>query len=271
MRKICVINQKGGVGKTTTLVNVAAGLAKAGKKVLMIDLDPQGNLGTCVNKTCMHDIYDVIVNGYDPISCIEEVENNLFIISSKETLTKAEMILVGEQSRETVLRRVLAPIAGFDFLFLDCPPSLGLLNQNAMLYADEIIVPASTDILALTGLKTMIKAIYKINEVFEHSAKVSLIVPTMFDKRNRVCKDVLNEMTNEFMEIITDPVHVNSKLKESPAQGKSIFDYDASCRGAEDYNKIVNRILGEQVELFKKKIPKRGRKAQIAAMAMAME
>ncbi len=169
MKKIAVINQKGGVGKTTTTVNLACGLAKDGKKVLIIDLDPQGNISTSLQVTSNPDVYDIIINGVNPQQAYREINGNLFVITSKETLTKAEMILVGETSRETVLRRRFAAISGFDFVFLDCPPSLGLLNQNALLYADEVFIPSATDILSMAGMKSMVLAIEKLNAVFKHN------------------------------------------------------------------------------------------------------
>ena len=247
MRKIVVINQKGGVGKTTTVVNLAAGLALQGKKVLIIDLDPQGNVSTYLNVSSPKDIHDVLINNVDPKICIVNALENLDVIPSRETLTKAEMILAGEQSRETILKRGLKEIKGYDFVFIDCAPSLGLLNQNAILYANEIFIPASTDILALTGLRNMIKAIEKINDIFSHNAEITKIIPTMFDQRNKVCKDVLAKMQQEWSDLLGEPIRVNSKLKESPGSGTSIFGYDNSCRGAKDYQALVNAVLGKQV------------------------
>lgn len=243
MRKIVVINQKGGVGKTTTVVNLASGLARQGKKVLLIDLDPQGNVSTCLNISSSKDIYDVIINDVHPVECIIQHTENIDVITSRETLTKAEMILVGEPSRETLLRRKLQDIKGYDFVLIDCAPSLGLLNQNAILYADEIFIPASTDVLSLTGLKNMIKAIDKINEVFKHNARITKIIPTMFDRRNKICKEVLKQMRTEYKDLLTDPIRVNSKLKESPGSGKSIFSYDNQSRGAKDYQQLVDNVL----------------------------
>lgn len=246
MRKICVINQKGGVGKTTTTVNLSVGLAKAGKKVLILDLDAQGNISSCLPVNPEKDIYDLLVENAPLHECISEVSDNLHIITSKETLTKAELILVGEQSRETVLKKKLEGVSGYDYVILDCPPSLGLLNQNALLYAEEAIIPASTDILGFDGLKKMSAAIDKINEVFEHDIQISTVVPTLFDSRTKVCKETLKAMNKEFYGLVADPIRINSKLKEAPSAKKSILDYAKSSNGAKDYTKLIQLVLGEE-------------------------
>ena len=155
------------------------------------------------------------------------------------------MILVGEQNREMVLRRKLAPITGYDFVILDCPPSLGLLNQNAMLYADEIFIPTSTDALGMVGLRNMMAAIQTLNKVFGHKLQVSKIVPTLYDARNKVCKTTLMELNTEFKSLITDPIHANTKLKEAPKYGQPIFVYDKLGRATKDYQLLVDHVLGK--------------------------
>ena len=244
MQKIAIINQKGGVGKTTTTVSLSHGLARQGKKVLVIDLDPQGNIATSLNLESEPDIYDILISGVNPQQCYLKVNDNLFIITSKETLTKASMILVGEPSRETVLRRKLAPITGFDFVFIDCPPSLGLLNQNALLYVDEVFIPSATDILSLDATKKMMSAIDHLNKVFSHNAKVTKIIPTMYDQRNKLCRQILRTMKEEYGDLVMDPIHMNSKIKEAPGKGKAIFDYARKSRGAQEYQKLVDIVLG---------------------------
>lgn len=248
MRKICVINQKGGVGKTTTTINLAHGIAAAGKRVLIIDLDPQGNVSTCLNCKSERDIYDVLVGNENPSLCVKNAGANLDVISSKETLTKAEVLLAGEPSRETTLKRKLSTITGYDFVLLDCAPSLGLLNQNAMLYADEIFIPTSTDALGVVGLTTMIKAIEKLNEVFNHNAKITCVIPTMYDTRSKICKTTLYDLKNIFNDVLADPIRISSKLKEAPKYGKSIFEYDKKGRSAKDYALLVNKVLGINTE-----------------------
>lgn len=255
MRKICMINQKGGVGKTTTVVNLAYGLATTGKRVLVIDLDAQGNVSTCFGTRSDHDIYEILIDNLNPTACIKNIASNLDLISSKETLTKAEMILVGEQNREMVLRRKLTPITGYDFIILDCPPSLGLLNQNAMLYADEIFIPTSTDALGLVGIRNMVAAIQTLNTVFGHKLQVSKVIPTLYDSRNKVCKSALLELKKEFADIITEPIHSNTKLKEAPQFGKPIFVYDKTGRASKDYQLLVDNVLGKVVQSVRLEVP----------------
>ncbi|MFH1071976.1 MAG: AAA family ATPase, partial [Nanoarchaeota archaeon] len=194
MRKIAVINQKGGVGKTTTTVNIAAGLAKKGFKVLILDLDGQGNISTSLHLKADKDMYNLLVEKLDVDQCVTKVADNLFVIPSNETLEKAEIILSGQPARETILKRQLEDLRGYDYVLLDCPPSLGLLNQNALLFATEAFIPVSTDFLGVNALKKMIHEIETINEIFSHECRISMIIPTMYDRRNKTCKIHLNEI-----------------------------------------------------------------------------
>jgi chromosome partitioning protein len=243
MRKICIINQKGGVGKTTTTVNLAYGLAQAGKKVLILDLDAQGNISSCLPVKCEKDMHDFMMGTALFESCVAEINENLHVITSKETLTKTELILAGEPSREKVLQRKLKHLGGYDFVLLDCPPSLGLLNQNALLYSEEAIIPASTDVLGIDGLQKMMMAIIELKSVFNHALEVSAIVPTMYDRRTKVCKQALEKMKSDYGSRVAEPIRINSKLKEAPRQKKSIFEYAKSSPGAKDYKKLVQFVI----------------------------
>ena len=202
MRKICIINQKGGVAKTTTTISIAAGLSRKGKKVLILDLDAQGNIGVALKSQSMKDMYDFLLNGSDIRECVTHMGDNLDIITSKETLTKAEFIMVGEQNREFILKNKLNDIKGYDYIIIDCSPSLGLLNQNALIAADEAIIPTSTDVLGFHALKKIILAIDSLNNVFEHECKVSKIVPTMHDQRLNVCKEIYLVSASQRKEIL---------------------------------------------------------------------
>ena len=246
MRRICIINQKGGVGKTTTTVSIASGLAAEGKKVLIIDLDPQGNISQSLKFESGKDVYHLLIENAHWKECIVNASKNLDVMPGRETLTKAEIILAGEQFRETVLKRRLEDLRGYDYIIIDCPPSLGLLNQNAMLFANEAFVPVSTDYLGMVGLKKIENAIKVMQKVFEHDIKITKIIPTMYDQRIRSSRQILHDMQNEYYELVSNPIRINSKIREAPGQRKSIFEYDKTCRGAKDYKEVVRFVLYEE-------------------------
>jgi chromosome partitioning protein len=245
MRKICVINQKGGVGKTTTAVNLATGLARKRKKVLVLDLDPQGNISTCLGASSEKDMYDLLVNKEDPREIALETEPNLFIITSSNKLADAESILMARPNRERTLTRVMDKLEedDFDFVIMDCPPSINLLNQNALLYADEALIPSATETLSFIGLKKMVDVIDEYNNLFDHDLVIGGILPTMYDRRNRICVEVLGKMEDEFNGMTLDPIRINSKLIEAPGYSKTIFDYAKSSRGANDYKMLVEFVI----------------------------
>ena len=248
MRKICIINQKGGVGKTTTTVSLGAGLALQGKKVLIIDMDPQGNVSHSLNFEPQKNTYHLLIENAHWKECIVNVSKNLDVMPGRETLTKAEIILAGEQFRETVLKRRLEDIRGYDYILIDCPPSLGLLNQNAMLFVNEAFIPVATDVLGMVGLGKIKNAITVMQKVFEHDIKITKVVPTLFDKRNKICKTVLGELQNDYYELISNPIRINSKLKEAPSKRCSIFEYDKNSRGAKDYHELVRAVIYEEAK-----------------------
>lgn len=246
MRTICIINQKGGVAKTTTTISIAAGLSRKDKKVLVLDLDAQGNVGVALHAQSVKDMYDFLVNGSDYRECITHLGENLDIITSKETLTKAEFMFVGEQNREMILRSKIKQIKGYDYVLIDCSPSLGLLNQNALLAASEAFIPTSTDVLGYKALKKIILAIESLNNVFDHDCKVTKIVPTMYDRRLKLSNKILNDITNDYYEIVSEPIHTCSKLKEAPGVGMSIFKYAPISTASKDYAKLVQSILNDE-------------------------
>jgi chromosome partitioning protein len=246
MRTICIINQKGGVAKTTTTISLAAGLSRKGKKVLIMDLDAQGNIGVALKSQSVKDMYDFLINGSDYRECVIHLGDNLDIITSNETLTKAEFLLVAEPNRELILKNKITEIKDYDYILIDCSPSLGLLNQNALLSASEAIIPTSTDILGYKALKKIVLAIESLNNVFEHNCKITKIVPTMYDKRLKICKEVLRDITNDYYEIVSDPIHTCSKLKETPGKGQSIFKYAPKSIAAKDYARLVQAVIQDE-------------------------
>ncbi|MBU0615636.1 MAG: ParA family protein [Nanoarchaeota archaeon] len=242
-RSICIINQKGGVGKTTTAINLAAGLSRHDKRVLLIDLDPQGNVDTALKLKAEYDIYDAMTGKQDVLSCITNVAKNFDVITSKENLAKVEFYLSRQDDSVVRLKDVLNKIQSYDFIIVDCPPSLGLLNQNALAFCKEAFIPVSTDFLAFDGLKRMENFIHHIRDNYDHDIKITKIIPTLFDKRNKICRETLNDMQNEYTELLSYPIRINSKLKEAPKFGKSIFSYANSSTGAKDYAKLVEDVL----------------------------
>ena len=244
MRTICIMNHKGGVGKTTTAINLAAGLSRKDKKVLLIDLDPQGNIDLSLKVGAEHDLYDALTGKIILNNCVVQLAKNLDVISSKETLAKTEYHLYRQDDSKMILRDLFNQITGYDYILIDCPPSLGILNQNALAFCKEVFVPTSTDFLGFDALQKMISIVDEINKAYGNNAKITRVIPTLFDKRNKICKQTIAEILNEFGQITSTPIRMNSKLKEAPKYGKSIFKYAKSSPGAKDYGQLVEEVVG---------------------------
>ena len=249
MRKICIINQKGGVAKTTTAVNLAAGLSRNDRKVLLIDMDPQGNIAASLHYEAGKDMYELLIENAQIDECIRHLGKNLDIISSKETLTKADAVLSKKENSQFLLSEKLKKLKDYDYVIIDASPSLSILNQNALVYCDEAFIPVVTDYLGYDALKKIIKAIMTINQVFETETNITKIIPTIYDKRNKICREYLDKMRNEFYEILSEPIRINSKLKEAPKFGKSIFAYDKKSRGAQDYMQLVKSVMNDEEKI----------------------
>lgn len=246
MRKICVLNQKGGVAKTTTAINLASGLAIAGKKVLLLDLDPQGHVGTYFpTREYKKTMFEFLTNGADLAECVSNIGKNLDVVRSSKDMRGVEAFLYRNPKGAIVLSDKMQRLKGYDFCIVDCPPSVGVLSQNAMYFADEVIIPTTSDPLGLDGLRKMLATLGEFRSSSGHQLRVTKIVPTMFDSRNKICKTVLSEMRDEFYEIVSEPVRLNSKLKEAPRAMKSIFTYAPKSSGAEDYRRLVESILSD--------------------------
>ena len=243
MRTICIYNHKGGVGKTTTAVNLAAGLSRRDKKVLLIDLDPQGNIDVSLKLKAEHSLYDAMTGAISLKQCIINVATNFDIITSRETLAKAEYYLSNQNNARMLLKDLLGKITGYDYLIIDCPPSLGILNQNVLAFCKEIFIPVSTDYLGFDALQKMKAVIQKINENYNHHIQITRVIPTLYDRRNKICRETLTDIQTEYPKITSYPIRMNTKLKEAPKHGKSIFKYASSSIGARDYAQLVEDVI----------------------------
>ena len=216
MRTICIMNHKGGVGKTTTAINLAAGLSRKERKVILVDLDPQGNVDTSLRIKAENNIYDAMTGKIMLNSCISNVATNFDVISSTESLTKAEYYLYKQEESKFLLKKILGTIQGYDYMIIDCPPSLGILNQNALAACKEVFIPTSTDFLGIDALRKMKEIVRDINDAYKCNCRITEVIPTMYDTRNKICKQTLAEIKNEFESLVSTPIRINSKVKEAP-------------------------------------------------------
>ena len=249
---IAVINQKGGVGKTTTSLNLGAALALKGYKVLLIDLDLQANLTSSILGQISEDVptmYDVLLN-ISPIMkvIIETNIPNLAIAPSGENMTNVEINLALMMGREQALRKALEKIPDYkyDFIIMDNPPYLSLVTINAMTSADHVIVPVSCEYLPMLGLKWLLRSIDKVKQALHPKLKILGYLLTMYDKREGITADVEDILREQFKALVYDCViRINTKHKSAPAEQKTIFQYENSCRGkgTEDFMKMADETL----------------------------
>ncbi|MDD5593413.1 MAG: AAA family ATPase [Candidatus Margulisbacteria bacterium] len=246
-----VVNQKGGVGKTTTTVNLAAYLATFGKKVLLIDIDPQSNagVGLGVDRSLIKEcLYNILIEGV-PIkdAIIKSNISNLDVLPSTPRLAGAEVELVGMEPRETRLKEALAEIkADYDLLVIDCPPSLSLLTVNALTAADEVIIPIQCEYYALEGISQLTHTLELVRESLNPALKIRGIVLTMFDPRTLLSSQVANEARKYFgNKVFKTVIPRNVRLAEAPSFGQPILFYDPGSKGAEAYENLCREVLDD--------------------------
>jgi chromosome partitioning protein len=246
-RKLAILNQKGGTGKTTTAINLAAGLAERGFETLLVDTDAQGNVGASLGIKGERSLYHVLVEGAEVEAVAVPVRGHLDVVTADATLAVAEIWLARkDHDRDRILSQRLEKLQRrYQFIILDCGPSLSLLNQNALTYAEEVLIPVSCDYLSLVGVKQVLKTLKDIERHLGHSVRIAGVLPTFFDARIRLAKEAVDTLRGHFKERLLEPIRRSTRLAEAPSHRQSIFEYDIESSGAEDYRKVVERIVGQ--------------------------
>ncbi len=247
---IAVANQKGGVGKTTTSVNVSACLAYLGKRVLLVDIDPQGNAtsGVGIEKgNIEHCVYNILVDDMEPEEIIQQtIVENLYVIPSTIQLAGAEIELVPTISREVRLKRALMKVEkNYDYIIIDCPPSLGLLTINSLTAANAVLIPVQCEYYALEGLSQLLNTVRLVQKHLNTDLKIEGVLLTMLDARTNLGIQVIEEVKKYFQEkVYRAIIPRNVRLSEAPSHGKPIIVYDPKSRGAEVYLELAKEVLG---------------------------
>jgi chromosome partitioning protein len=251
MRKIAVAMAKGGVGKTTTAVNLAHGLASMGKRVLLVDCDTQGQVAKFLGEKPLCGLYEFITERLEDgqsiarNDAIHRCRENLWILDGGIRLVELKNWL-GEQAREvrqTVLAKKLIPKEGaLDFLIFDCAPGWDVLSVNILMAASEVLCPVALQGPSMQGLKTFFRYLQSAQKI-NLQLRIEYILPTMFDRRTRHSHEIFSQLKKYFSRQICDPIHYNVRLSEAPTSGQTIFEYDARAQGAKDYQNLTRRIL----------------------------
>jgi chromosome partitioning protein len=249
-RVIAIVNQKGGVGKTTTAVNLGASLALLGRRVLLVDNDPQGNTtsGLGIDKAQIkEDIYDVLLADVSAERVIQPTGTpGLDLIPATINLAGAEIELVSTLSRETKLKRALEPLLSrYDYILIDCPPSLGLLTLNALTAADEVLIPVQAEYYALEGLSQLTSVLRRVREMLNPRLTITGVLVTMYDARTRLATEVLQEVNAHFpSQVYRTHIPRNIRLSEAPSFGKPVVLFDVKSRGAQAYMALAREVVG---------------------------
>lgn len=236
MRKIAILNFKGGTGKTTTAVNLPHALALKRQNVLVVDCDPQGSIADWLGVNPKNTFFDLLSDTVKLKECIYQARERLSVIVSDKKLALAEVRLARQEDMEKAFQKKLGSLKGYDFMFLDCPPSMSILNLNALEYAGEIFMPVSMDYLSLRGVKQVVESL-------SEGVEVTKIIPTFYDQRTRKSREILRDLRSFFKGKVTSPIRVNVRLSECSSYHQTIFEYDPHSRGAADYKQLAKEIM----------------------------
>lgn len=246
MRRVAVSIFKGGTGKSSITVNVGVGLARQGHRVLVVDLDSQASttrmLGSGGEPPT---IQDVLVDRVDPALAIRSVGDGLDLLPSTRSLAPIDSWLTGQMRREEILAKRLSALPEYDFVLLDCAPAWSLLNVNALVFADELWLPVSMDFLSLVGVQQLEETLQTIADELEHEIPKRYVIPNFFDRRTRKSREVLHALEEAFGDAVTPPIRGSVRISEAPSHGLSIFDYAPQSIGAEDFERLVAHLAGE--------------------------
>ena len=244
---IAIANQKGGVAKTTTAVNLGHGLALRGDHVLLVDLDAQSNVARHLGLAPIPSLFRVIVSRHPVVRCLTEARPNLDVLLSDKSTAEAKEILAGRNFRELALKNALEAVDGYEYILLDCAPSLDILNICALVAADYLLIPIAVDYLATVGARDHLSSLAELRAA-GHDVQLKWVVPTFYDGVTRESKEILGQLVEAFKGLVTAPIRRNVRLREAPAYGQSIWEYAPRSTGAQCYARLLERVIADVQE-----------------------